>query len=1418
MYERLTREVPLQRRSGEEAAKNLEIFRRQAMSRHSTCSDSKVLQRFVLGTLSADDVESLAQHVADCPQCVATLHNLKEEDTLTSAVRQAAQATPPNPADAKQAQMIEQLSQHMSRLAMSHPASRPVGHVSNVPVPDVSRSAVLDGDSASRTLHLDEEARRHFEADWRAGKAAAIESYLPAEDAPQYLATLEELIHIDMEFRWRNWNDATNKAARPLRVESYLDRFSKLNVSDIVRRLVEQEFRLRRRYEDEATPEEYQERFPGLALFGLETMHDFRGFLAPAAGPNELGRLGNYRVLRVLGAGGMGIVYQAEDLQLQRPVVLKVMKPELASQPEAHQRFLREARAIASFNHDHIVAVFQVGEDRGMPFLTMPLLAGETLDARLKRDRRLSIDLVVQIGREICEGLAAAHARGIIHRDIKPANVWLETRGQESGIRSQESDKRPAERLAVSCTAPRVKIMDFGLARPVEGDARLTQSGMIVGSPAYMAPEQARGETVDGRADLFSLGCVLYRACTGRLPFEARDAMSTLLAVAMDSPAPPSQLRPEVPSRLSDLIMKLLAKSPADRPASAGEVAEALQAMLPLAGGAEQTLVAQARTTVPTKRKRWPLVAAAAGLAALAVPLFFAPTILRFATNQGDLIAEIDDENVEVVLKQGDLIVRPRSKEREFVIKAGKGVLEVFRPGEKEALLMKDFELARGGKTIVTVKLAELAKAAPKKQPDKPAPEIIRDKEEPFVVLRKGGGRDAFATLESAFDKLGGDSVVEIHGNGPFHVRNTLMLKDKTLMLRAAKGYRPQIHAPWKAHSPLFQLDGVRLGVEGCDFRGPFVNGFVNGTGPAWEFDNCRILSIPGKGEPLLSYQGQRLRFTNCLISYPSDWNHGNWLRIAPGKLELDMSNCILVAGGRSILPAGPDCDWKINLQNNTVFHSGAILPELDKVKARLDVRATGNIFQLNSSNGNTYANPLVSAWKDKIRWEGSYNLYVGPKEGLALVHDPEGKKRTYGLAGWEEYWGKKEQGSADAPRFFPAWRELYHAKSPEALLAAARALVGGQTAPRSGKRAGVGPVIGPDWDVVGPGAGYARALAAAGRPVAKLRPEPPIAGLPFLVVRNDKVLRAFEHLREAVAFAKSGDVIELRTDGPLPGEDLQSDAHIKRITIRAAPGYTPIIRGYWRYSWLTLSIEGLHFENGGLHGPFKDYATVLARVTNCTFSAGEGDDGWPIGPGGPPEFLRTPPDGPLEIVNSVIPGRISPYIQTGSHIVVRNSLVGWFYAHRDPSKALFDIDRSVLWQPLNFFGPNAGFVVDDIGRGADRKLEVRNSLLENGTQLIWTTDKNVFIWLGQGNVYRLGEQAWCSQTPDGSPPPTSLLRWQALWNSDHDSIRIDTKVYDPRQWKLLPGSPGYQQGPAGADLGADVRRIGTVALPVPAK
>jgi len=274
-------------------------------------------------------------------------------------------------------------------------------------------------------------------------------------------------------------------------------------------------------------------------------------FLLPASDSAYLGRLAHFDVMRILGRGGMGVVLEAFDSKLQRNVALKVLDPDIADDEIARQRFCREARAAASITHEHVVAVHQVeksGED-GLPYLVMQLIAGESLEQRLAREERLPLREVVRIGMQAAQGLAAAHAQGLIHRDIKPGNILLES------------------------SHNRVKLTDFGLARVAE-DVKLTSTGFVSGTPLYMSPEQAMGEDVDPRSDLFSLGAVLYEMCAGQPPFPGNSALAILRQISDGKLRPLREVNPVVPDWLAFSIERLLAKKPEDRIQSAAQLAE----------------------------------------------------------------------------------------------------------------------------------------------------------------------------------------------------------------------------------------------------------------------------------------------------------------------------------------------------------------------------------------------------------------------------------------------------------------------------------------------------------------------------------------------------------------------------------------------------------------------------------------------------------------------------------------------------------------------------------------------------------------------------------------------------------------------------------------------------------------------------
>jgi hypothetical protein len=313
-------------------------------------------------------------------------------------------------------------------------------------------------------------------------------------------------------------------------------------------------------------------------------------FLEPSTKPGALGRLGHHQVLEVLGRGGFGIVVRAFDDKLHRVVAIKVLAPDLASTSPARKRFLREARAAARVRHENVVQIHAV-EEQPVPYLVMEYIPGQTLQQRLDQTGPLEVADVLRIGRQVARGLAAAHEQGLIHRDIKPANILLE-----------------------SGTEPKVKITDFGLARTAD-DASVSQSGLVAGTPMYMAPEQARGEALDHRADLFSLGSVLYSMTSGRPPFRAATPLAVMKRVAEDTPRPIRQIIPEVPQWLCDIIARLHAKDPGQRFPSAAAVADLLERHLThLQGPARGAPPGAWAVSRPGRPRRTAVLAAAAGV------------------------------------------------------------------------------------------------------------------------------------------------------------------------------------------------------------------------------------------------------------------------------------------------------------------------------------------------------------------------------------------------------------------------------------------------------------------------------------------------------------------------------------------------------------------------------------------------------------------------------------------------------------------------------------------------------------------------------------------------------------------------------------------------------------------------------------
>ncbi|MCI0359532.1 MAG: serine/threonine-protein kinase [Planctomycetaceae bacterium] len=490
---------------------------------------------------------------------------------------------------------------------------------------------------------IDEDLRRRFERAWLQGQPLPIEDCLPPREAATWLPTLEELVHIELEFAWKAWADqrrtqgvaiARVSTAHPRKVEQYLALFPSLDQPEIVARLVEQECFVRAQAGDRPAADEYLRRFghhlvtaiagdtlPRMAATWRSdrTALDQQppGASGPPPSPKQK-RFGNYELLEELGRGGMGIVYRARQLSADRIVALKVIRADQLSnlRPElrtsAVERFRHEALAAARLEHEHIVTVYEVGEADGERFFSMRYVEGQSLADLLSLGGPFDGRKAAAYLEPVARAVAAAHEAGILHRDLKPQNILVDAK------------------------TDRPLIADFGLAKLLEQSSELTRAGDVMGTPAYMSPEQACDSTkVTVRSDVYSLGATLYHAIAARPPFQAATSLETLRQTQEEQPVAPSQLNPAIDRDLETICLTCLHKEPARRYATAAALADDLRRYL-------DGMPILARPVGPGERvARWcrrnPLLAGALGLAAVFFVAALVATSVGYVTTAAAL-------------------------------------------------------------------------------------------------------------------------------------------------------------------------------------------------------------------------------------------------------------------------------------------------------------------------------------------------------------------------------------------------------------------------------------------------------------------------------------------------------------------------------------------------------------------------------------------------------------------------------------------------------------------------------------------------------------------------------------------------------------------------------------------------------------
>jgi len=767
------------------------------------------------------------------------------------------------------------------------------------------------------------------------------------------------------------------------------------------------------------------------------------GFLSESDDPQLLGMLGSYRVRRMIGRGGMGVVLEAEDPVLKRVVAIKVLAAHVTERPDATRQFVREARAAAAVTHENIVTVYAVDHSGKIPYLVMEYVEGMSLEERILEQRPIELREVVRTGIQIASGLAAAHGRNLIHRDIKPGNILLE---KKTG---------------------RAKISDFGLAQAVKNDST-SRPTLLVGTPEYMAPEQARGDAVDHRADLFSFGSVLYAMCAGQTPFAAASTRAVITSVADAVTDDLTEVAPQTPEWLVDVINRLHAENPAERFQSATEVARLLrEELLRIKGltrsgpsgviepdragrrgsGARRHSRPRLRPTVDWLVNHWRSVAAVA-LSVLVVVLLVG--------NRGQLVSSPAAPTgvVPLAARSGSPAVSAAEEatRKDLVPKGPIVVLEVKDGVEKQ---LEEFD-----------QLVDAIAAAA----DGTIIELRGDG--PFEVEPIDVGKKSI-TLRAANSCRPVISLKDDHG-GPleaplFHTEGELRLEG--IVFRRGAGRRP---SPTTGRLPdaILSVRSARCEVINCRFAtSGFAVGIMAERVDRFQVRNCEFLCLRGAAVDWFCPDGGRLELANCVqMGHVAVFVHPQRRELRDVSVVIRESTFVaanvvrLMASGRRLRNRDPQggVSWPI-----TLSMSQSVLDASNAVLQVERPRRSRRAPAVEQPSGDFRPHDLV-------RWSGEGNLFLTGEKMIAVRL--QGRQLPVpwaprGLREWERFWGGHER-NALASQPGPEARSLRR----QALENVTEIMPESFRLPAESPGRGAGPSgrdLGARIEWVGPGAGY---------------------------------------------------------------------------------------------------------------------------------------------------------------------------------------------------------------------------------------------------------------------------------------------------------------------------------------------------------